>query len=186
MKIISVRIEKFRSFKDETIEFNDYNCLVGPNGAGKSTVLNALNVFFRNSSASSVDLLELCEEDFHCKDTSNPIRITVTFGDLSEDATTALKDYVRQDVLVVAAVAAYEGIELQAVYLMESAQLEPYFTKWETKWHTDGGKDINNPKIPYTFVKENGLRVFVATEPPVPVVPAAPELRPKDVEAPEG
>ena len=29
--------------------------------------------------------------------------------------------------------AAYEGIELQAVYLMEPAQLEPYFTKWETR-----------------------------------------------------
>ena len=65
MNIASVRIENFRSFTDETIEFNDYNCLVGPNGAGKSTVLNALNVFFRNSKSSSVDLLELCEEDFH-------------------------------------------------------------------------------------------------------------------------
>ncbi len=82
--------------------------------------------------------------------------------------------------------AAYEGIELQEVYVMESAQLEPYFTKWETKWRADGSKDINNPKIPYTFVKENGQRVFVATEPPVPVVPAVPELRPRDVEAPEG
>ena len=46
MKILTVRIENFRSFKDETIEFGDYNCLVGPNGAGKSNVLNALNVFF--------------------------------------------------------------------------------------------------------------------------------------------
>jgi hypothetical protein len=82
--------------------------------------------------------------------------------------------------------AAYEGIELQEVYVMEPAQLEPYFTKWETKWHTDGRKDINNPKIPYTFVRDNGLRVFVASEPPVPVIPAAPEMRPKDVEAPEG
>jgi hypothetical protein len=82
--------------------------------------------------------------------------------------------------------AAYEGIELQEVFVMESAQLEPYFTKWGTKWHTDGGKDINNPKIPYTFVKQNGQRVFVAEEPPVPVIPAAPEHRPKDVEAPEG
>lgn len=47
MKIESVRIENFRCFEDETIEFNDYSCLVGPNGAGKSTVFNALNVFFR-------------------------------------------------------------------------------------------------------------------------------------------
>ena len=82
--------------------------------------------------------------------------------------------------------AAYEGIELQAVYLMEPARLEPYFSKWETKWHADGGKDINNPKIPWAFVKEHGKQIFAATEPPVEVVPAAPELKPKDVEQPEG
>jgi predicted ATP-dependent endonuclease of OLD family len=44
MKVLSVRIENFRWFKDEPIEFNDYNCLVGPNGSGKLTVVNALNV----------------------------------------------------------------------------------------------------------------------------------------------
>ena len=105
MKISTIRIENFRSFRDETITFNDYNCLVGPNGAGKSTVLNALNVFFRNSKTSSTDVVELCEEDFHCKDTSSPIRITVTFKDLSDTARDALKDYVREDVLIVSAIA---------------------------------------------------------------------------------
>jgi len=45
MKIESVRIENFRSFKDETIRFDNYTCFVGANGSGKSTVLNALNVF---------------------------------------------------------------------------------------------------------------------------------------------
>jgi hypothetical protein len=82
--------------------------------------------------------------------------------------------------------AAYEGIELQAVYMMESAQLEPYFSKWENKWHANGGKDINNPKIPWTFVKENGTQIFTANESPLPVVPTSPRLKPKDVEAPEG
>ena len=109
MKIHSVRIQNFRSFKDETIVFDDYNCLVGPNGAGKSTVLNALNVFFRNSQSSSTEVLELCEEDFHCKDTSSPIRITVTFSDLSDSANEALKDYVREDLLVVSAVAEWSA-----------------------------------------------------------------------------
>ena len=73
--------------------------------------------------------------------------------------------------------AVYEGTELQAVYLMESGQLEPYFQKWETKWHADGSKDINNPKIPWTFVKEHGRQIFAATEPPVPVIPSAAEQK---------
>ena len=56
MKIASVRIENFRSFKDETVPLNDYACLVGPNGSGKSTVLTALNVFFRESDNLPTDL----------------------------------------------------------------------------------------------------------------------------------
>jgi hypothetical protein len=52
--------------------------------------------------------------------------------------------------------AIYEGIELQAIYRMKPAGLEPYFSKWETKWHDSGGKDINNPKIPVKFVVEQG------------------------------
>ena len=69
---------------------------------------------------------------------------------------------------------------------MEPAQLEPYFKKWETKWHVDGRKDINNPKIPWTFVKEHGRQIFVATDAPVTVIPSTPEQKPKDPEEPEG
>lgn len=111
MKIASVRIENFRSFKDETIEFDDYNCLVGANGAGKSNVLNALNVFFREMESSAVDLINLAEEDFHEKSTGKPIRITVTFTDLSDEAKGDLQDYVRQDKLVVSAIARWEPVE---------------------------------------------------------------------------
>ena len=81
--------------------------------------------------------------------------------------------------------AVYEGIELQAVYLMEPKQLEPYFSKWEAKWNLDG-RDINNPKIPLKFVVQNGRKIFSTTLKPVPVKPASPKLKPKDTEAPEG
>ena len=30
----------------------------------------------------------------------------------------------------------------------------------ELKWYADGNKDINNPKIPLSFVKENGELLF--------------------------
>jgi Restriction endonuclease PvuII len=52
--------------------------------------------------------------------------------------------------------AIYRGIELSAVYLLEPTQLEELFAKWEAKWHSDGRKDINNPKIPVAFVCDNG------------------------------
>jgi len=29
-----------------------------------------------------------------------------------------------------------------------------------SKWHDDGGKDINNPKIPLKYVEENGELLF--------------------------
>lgn len=108
MKIESVRIENFRSFKDETIPFGDYNCFVGRNGSGKSTVLHSLNVFFRQHKDSKTDLGNLSEDDFHHKDTSNPIRITVSFRDLSSDAESDLSDYVRQGKLVVSSIASFD------------------------------------------------------------------------------
>lgn len=52
--------------------------------------------------------------------------------------------------------AVYEGIELRAIYRITPTNLEPYFSKWERKWHDSGGKDINNPKIPLKFVMEHG------------------------------
>jgi len=53
--------------------------------------------------------------------------------------------------------AVYNTIELVCVYQLTPEQLEPLFTKWEKKWHADGGRDINNPKIPLKFVFEHGL-----------------------------
>ncbi len=109
MKIESVRIENFRSFKDETIKFDNYTCFVGANGSGKSTILNALNVFFRQYKDSKTDLSKLTSEDFHHKKTGNPVKITVTFTDLSDTAKDDLSDYVRQDKLIVSSVAKYDS-----------------------------------------------------------------------------
>jgi putative ATP-dependent endonuclease of OLD family len=113
MKIHSVRIEHFRCFEDETINFGDYTCFVGANGSGKSTVLNALNVFFRERGVST-NLQTLSEEDFFKRDTTKPIKITVRFGDLSKEVEEDLKGYVRQGQLVVTAVAKWDGEEQSA------------------------------------------------------------------------
>ena len=56
--------------------------------------------------------------------------------------------------------AIYKNIEIQAIYRLKPAILEPFYTLWETKWYNDGGKDINNPKIPLKYVVENGELLY--------------------------
>lgn len=58
--------------------------------------------------------------------------------------------------------AIYEGIELQAIYLLTPAELETqFFTPWEQKWHATGGRDINNPKIPVSYVVKCGRIIYM-------------------------
>ena len=56
--------------------------------------------------------------------------------------------------------AVYKGIEIQEIFLLKPDELEPYYEKWENKWHAEGGKDINNPKIPLKFVREVGIQLY--------------------------
>ena len=112
MRIKSIRIQNFRSFEDETVFLDGYNCFVGANGSGKSTILCALNIFFRDTFHSDHTLLT--EEDFHCKNTSYPIEITVTFNDLNAEAQEEFSHYVRQEELSVTAKAVYDPDSRQA------------------------------------------------------------------------
>jgi len=81
---------------------------VGPNGSGKSNVLHALNVFFGESGVPGLDTRNLTEEDFFNKNTEEPVEITITFGDLSEEAKQDLSHYVRQEKLIVSARAKFD------------------------------------------------------------------------------
>lgn len=56
--------------------------------------------------------------------------------------------------------AVYYGINLLAIYQLEPVSLEPYYAKWEAKWHSSGGKDINNPKISVAYVKSHGELLY--------------------------
>ena len=74
--------------------------------------MNALNVFFRQYKDSKTDLSKLSIDDFHHKNVKEPISITVSFKDLSDQAKQDLSDYVRQERLVVTAKAEFdEGTE---------------------------------------------------------------------------
>lgn len=123
MKIESMRVENFRCFKNEVIDFDDYTCLIGANGSGKSTILNALNVFFKNIKDSQTNLGTLSDEDFHHKDIKEPIKITLTFSELSEKAKDDLSDYVRDNKLIVSAIAEYDPIKGNAEVIHYGSRL---------------------------------------------------------------
>jgi len=56
--------------------------------------------------------------------------------------------------------AIYEGIDLKAIYRLKPRDLEIFYSKWEEKWNKDGGKDINNPKIPLSYVIQVGTLIY--------------------------
>jgi hypothetical protein len=92
------------------------------------------------------------------------IKLTQSFSTHHHLNPTILAKYRKVDWVM----AVYEGIELRRVFRLKPAQLEPYFTKWEKKWHADGGKDINNPKIQVSFVEAQGELIFAEGPEPEP------------------
>ncbi|HST51347.1 MAG TPA: hypothetical protein VLJ61_04990 [Pyrinomonadaceae bacterium] len=65
--------------------------------------------------------------------------------------------------------AAYEGIELKAIYRLTPTDLDLFFTKCEEKLKA-GASHINNPKISLKFVMEHG-ELYYKVEEPLPIPP---------------
>ena len=42
MKLLRLTAKNYRSLRDESIEFDDFNVFIGANASGKSTILDAL------------------------------------------------------------------------------------------------------------------------------------------------
>jgi len=120
MRLSFLNIKNFRSFQDETIDLDSYNCFVGPNGAGKSTVLTALNILFRYDEGPS-NVTALSKEDFHLENTDEPVEITAIFTDLSDNAKHDLQNYVRQDQLVISAIASWD-VDQQSAPVIQKGQ----------------------------------------------------------------
>jgi putative ATP-dependent endonuclease of OLD family len=109
MKIKSLEIRNFRSFSATKVDFEDYTAFVGANGAGKSTVLCALNIFFRQTDETPTNLTELEAEDFHNGNIGEPIEISVTFHDLSQEAQVDFAEYYRAGLLVISSRAEFNA-----------------------------------------------------------------------------
>lgn len=94
MRIKEVHVENFRCLKNVTLHCDSLTALVGANGSGKSSFLRALEIFFDPNAKYEV-------EDFYNRDTSQPIRIRVTFCDLGEAEREQFASYIDGETLTV-------------------------------------------------------------------------------------
>lgn len=139
MRIKSIRIKNFRAFADETISLDHYTCLVGANGAGKSSLLSALNIFFREPS-NATDVISLSAEDFHQKNVAERVEITLVFNSLSDAAKAELKDYVRNEELIVSAVATFDEIKARATVKQVGSRMGiPAFARFFEAYKANAG-----------------------------------------------
>ncbi|MDF2438279.1 MAG: ATP/GTP-binding protein [Bacteroidota bacterium] len=127
MKIKTIKIKNFRSYKDEVeIEFGDLTAFVGKNDIGKSTVLEALDIFFNDGKG----VIKLDKDDVNKQALAEDDLETIISVCFEELPTTIVIDSTNQTTL-------------QNEYLLNSSnQLEII------KKYSNGGKE----KI---FVKAN-------------------------------
>ena len=108
-----IRVKHFRSLLDASLNCDRLTALVGRNGAGKSSFLRALELFYDPTARAT-------NEDYYAGDTSEDIKIAITYGNLPTQAMDLFARYVDDDTLTVVRVfsagsktAPYHGIRMQ-------------------------------------------------------------------------
>lgn len=80
MKIVSLTIENFRSYRNPvTISFNDLTVLIGKNDIGKSSILEALDIFFENRKIDSDDV------NNDAKANGENVKLSIIFSNLPNE-----------------------------------------------------------------------------------------------------
>ncbi|WP_291051069.1 MULTISPECIES: ATP-binding protein [unclassified Empedobacter] len=89
MKLHSIKLKNFRSYKEETeIKIDDLTVFVGKNDIGKSTILEALDIFFHDGKGDYV--IKLDKDDINksaLEEGDRDIFITAIFTDLPDSIT---------------------------------------------------------------------------------------------------
>lgn len=82
MRLTQLTINNYRALRDVTIPLSRFACLIGENNSGKSSFLQALSLFFSGTKLAAT----------HFFDESKPIRIAVTFEDITNADLARLAD----------------------------------------------------------------------------------------------
>ncbi len=86
MKMSRLAVHNYRALHDIDVPLSPFVCLIGKNNAGKSSVLQTIALFFSGSKLSRTDFF----------DPSKPIRIAITFTDITNDDLKKLAEEHRQ------------------------------------------------------------------------------------------
>ncbi|MBX0329915.1 ATP-dependent endonuclease [Oscillochloris sp. ZM17-4] len=119
MRIKTVQVQRFRSIYNATLECDNLTALVGANGAGKSTFLRALDIFYKPNARVE-------RNDYYADDPSEPIRITVTYVDLSPVEQAALDKYYHSQQLVVEKRIEWVGEKAKQAYYGQMRRHRPF------------------------------------------------------------
>ncbi|WP_445405567.1 ATP-binding protein [Acinetobacter pittii] len=77
MKLVSIEIKNFRCYEENIlISFDNLTTFIGKNDIGKSTILEALEIFFNNST------VKITQDDLNINSTDTDVIITCEFSDL--------------------------------------------------------------------------------------------------------
>lgn len=154
MKIKSMKLKNFRSYRDEIeIEFDNLTVFVGKNDIGKSTILEALDIFFNDGKG----IIKLDKNDIN-KDADsngeNEIVISICFEELPEDIiidatnkTSFQKEFLLNDKLQLEIVKKYVNGGAAKVYIKALHPCNPLCNELLSKKDSELKKIIDSNKI---------------------------------------
>ena len=143
-------IRQYQKLAEETNQIND----IFQDNGGKSLQVLLITGLADIPGREGNDAVDKSGNEYELKSVN--VLLTKSFSTHHHMNPSIIAKYRKVDWIF----AVYESIELKEIYKLTPTQLEPYYTSWESKWYKDGGKDINNPKIPLKYVRDNGQELY--------------------------
>ncbi|WP_430612449.1 ATP-binding protein [Flavobacterium sp. JP2137] len=156
MKLHSIKLKNFRSYKEETeIVFDDLTAFVGKNDIGKSTVLEALDIFFNDGKGNYV--VKLDKDDINKSALSqgdNMVQISAVFTSLPEsitidstNPTTFEDEYLLNANGQLEVIKKYSNAGTAKVFIRANHPTNPHCKDLLTKRNTDYRRIIESNQI---------------------------------------